>query len=54
DITAVAGMWTLRGWARLSISISIRSVSAYAEVHDPLNILDDTSRKTTRPYYTEL
>uniref|UniRef100_A0A8C2IQV1 DNA-binding protein RFX6 n=1 Tax=Cyprinus carpio TaxID=7962 RepID=A0A8C2IQV1_CYPCA len=33
---------------------SIRSVSAYAEVHDPLNILDDTSRKTTRPYYTEL
>uniref|UniRef100_A0A8C2HAG9 DNA-binding protein RFX6 n=1 Tax=Cyprinus carpio TaxID=7962 RepID=A0A8C2HAG9_CYPCA len=33
---------------------SIRSVSAYAEVHDPLNILDDTSRKTTRPYYTDL
>ncbi|XP_052391673.1 DNA-binding protein RFX6-like [Carassius gibelio] len=33
---------------------SIRSVSAYAEVHDPLNILDDTNRKTTRPYYTEL
>ncbi|XP_073788673.1 DNA-binding protein RFX6 isoform X1 [Danio rerio] len=32
---------------------SIRSVSAYAEAHDPLNILDDTSRKT-RPYYTEL
>ncbi|XP_051511163.1 DNA-binding protein RFX6 [Myxocyprinus asiaticus] len=33
---------------------SIRSVSAYTDVHDPLNILDDTSRKIARPYYTEL
>nr|XP_055043022.1 DNA-binding protein RFX6 isoform X1 [Misgurnus anguillicaudatus] len=34
---------------------STRSVSAYTEVHDPLNILDDTtSRKTARPFYTEL
>ncbi|XP_056619806.1 DNA-binding protein RFX6 [Triplophysa dalaica] len=33
---------------------SSRSVSAYSEVHDPLNILDDTSRKTARPFYTEL
>ncbi|XP_051952559.1 LOW QUALITY PROTEIN: DNA-binding protein RFX6-like [Xyrauchen texanus] len=33
---------------------SIRSVSAYTEVHDPLNILDDASRKKARPYYTEL
>ncbi|XP_045065983.1 DNA-binding protein RFX6 [Coregonus clupeaformis] len=32
---------------------SIRSVSAYGEVHDPLNILDDTGRKTVGPYYTE-
>uniref|UniRef100_A0A8C7LWL6 DNA-binding protein RFX6 n=1 Tax=Oncorhynchus mykiss TaxID=8022 RepID=A0A8C7LWL6_ONCMY len=27
---------------------SIRSVPVYGEVHDPLNILDDTGRKTTR------
>lgn len=32
---------------------SIRSVPAYGEVHDPLNILDDTGRKTAGPYYTE-
>uniref|UniRef100_A0A8C8JID0 RFX-type winged-helix domain-containing protein n=1 Tax=Oncorhynchus tshawytscha TaxID=74940 RepID=A0A8C8JID0_ONCTS len=32
---------------------SIRSVPVYGEVHDPLNILDDTGRKTAGPYYTE-
>ncbi|TRY58205.1 hypothetical protein DNTS_017416 [Danionella cerebrum] len=32
---------------------SVRSVSSYGEAHDPLNILDDTSRKA-RAYYTEL
>lgn len=32
---------------------TIRSVSAYADVHDPLNILDDTIRKPAGSYYTE-
>ncbi|XP_066532772.1 DNA-binding protein RFX6 [Hoplias malabaricus] len=32
---------------------SVRSVPAYADVHDPLNILNDTSRKTAGPYYPE-
>ncbi|KAJ8009045.1 hypothetical protein DPEC_G00084760 [Dallia pectoralis] len=32
---------------------SIRSATAYAEVHDPLNILDDGGRKTAGPFYTE-
>uniref|UniRef100_A0A673Y213 DNA-binding protein RFX6 n=1 Tax=Salmo trutta TaxID=8032 RepID=A0A673Y213_SALTR len=30
---------------------SIRSVPAYGEVHDPLNILDDTGRKTGTPMF---
>ncbi|XP_076874011.1 DNA-binding protein RFX6 [Brachyhypopomus gauderio] len=30
---------------------SARSVSAYADVHDPLNILNDTGRKTVASYY---
>lgn len=32
---------------------SIRSVPAYADVHDPLNILNDTGRKGAGSYYTE-
>ncbi|KAB5540054.1 hypothetical protein PHYPO_G00096930 [Pangasianodon hypophthalmus] len=35
----------------ISSVTSTRSVPAYAEVHDPLNILNDTSRKPTTPYY---
>ncbi|KAF7690521.1 DNA-binding protein RFX6 [Silurus meridionalis] len=36
----------------ISSVTSTRSVPAYAEVHDPLNILNDTNRKPTTPYYT--
>ncbi|XP_072512645.1 DNA-binding protein RFX6 [Salminus brasiliensis] len=32
---------------------SIRSVPAYTDVHDPLNILNDTGRKVAGPYYPE-
>ncbi|XP_006626386.2 DNA-binding protein RFX6 isoform X1 [Lepisosteus oculatus] len=32
---------------------SIRSVPAYNDVHDPLNILDDTGRKSTSTFYTD-
>lgn len=32
---------------------SIRSVPTYADVHDPLNILDDTGSKPAGPYYPE-
>uniref|UniRef100_A0A8K9Y7R8 DNA-binding protein RFX6 n=1 Tax=Oncorhynchus mykiss TaxID=8022 RepID=A0A8K9Y7R8_ONCMY len=32
---------------------SIRSVPTYADVHDPLNILDDTGRKPAGPYYPD-
>ncbi|XP_071019617.1 DNA-binding protein RFX6-like [Oncorhynchus clarkii lewisi] len=32
---------------------SIRSVPTYADIHDPLNILDDTGRKPAGPYYPE-
>ncbi|XP_017311664.1 DNA-binding protein RFX6 [Ictalurus punctatus] len=35
----------------ISSVTSTRSVPAYAEVHDPLNILNDTSRKPAAPYY---
>lgn len=35
----------------ISSVTSTRSVPAYAEVHDPLNILNDMSRKPTVPYY---
>ncbi|XP_060720942.1 DNA-binding protein RFX6 [Tachysurus vachellii] len=35
----------------ISSVTSSRSVPAYSEVHDPLNILNDTSRKPTTPYY---
>ncbi|XP_061100047.1 DNA-binding protein RFX6 [Conger conger] len=31
---------------------TIRCVPPYSDVHDPLNILDDASRKTTGPFYT--
>ncbi|NXV27639.1 RFX6 protein, partial [Rissa tridactyla] len=32
---------------------SIRSLPSYNDIHDPLNILDDTGRKQTGSYYTE-
>uniref|UniRef100_A0A6Q2ZAP7 DNA-binding protein RFX6 n=1 Tax=Esox lucius TaxID=8010 RepID=A0A6Q2ZAP7_ESOLU len=32
---------------------SIRSATTYAEVHDPLNILEDAGRKVTGPFYPE-
>ena len=32
---------------------TIRSVPSYADVHDPLNILDDTVRKPAGSYYSE-
>ncbi|KAF1559828.1 DNA-binding protein RFX6, partial [Eudyptes schlegeli] len=32
---------------------SIRSLPSYNDIHDPLNILDDSGRKQTGPYYTE-
>ncbi|NWR74933.1 RFX6 protein, partial [Centropus unirufus] len=32
---------------------SIRSLSSYNDIHDPLNILDDSGRKQTGSYYTE-
>ncbi|KAG7316359.1 hypothetical protein KOW79_019900 [Hemibagrus wyckioides] len=35
----------------ISTVTSTRSVPAYSEVHDPLNILNDTSRKPTASYY---
>ncbi|KAK3516690.1 hypothetical protein QTP70_022182 [Hemibagrus guttatus] len=35
----------------ISSVTSTRSVPAYSEVHDPLNILNDTSRKPTTSYY---
>ncbi|KAM9435028.1 DNA-binding protein RFX6 [Clarias gariepinus] len=35
----------------ISSVTSTRSVAAYSEVHDPLNILNDTGRKPSAPYY---
>ncbi|NWU53397.1 RFX6 protein, partial [Dromas ardeola] len=32
---------------------SIRSLPSYNDIHDPLNILDDSGRKQTGSYYTE-
>ncbi|KAM9383215.1 DNA-binding protein RFX6 [Phaethornis superciliosus] len=32
---------------------SIRSLPSYSDIHDPLNILDDSGRKQTGSYYTE-
>uniref|UniRef100_A0A8D0KUP4 DNA-binding protein RFX6 n=1 Tax=Strix occidentalis caurina TaxID=311401 RepID=A0A8D0KUP4_STROC len=32
---------------------SIRSLPSYNDIHDPLNILDDSGRKQTESYYTE-
>uniref|UniRef100_A0A663LZ93 DNA-binding protein RFX6 n=1 Tax=Athene cunicularia TaxID=194338 RepID=A0A663LZ93_ATHCN len=32
---------------------SIRSLPSYSDIHDPLNILDDSGRKHTDSYYTE-
>ncbi|NXG50640.1 RFX6 protein, partial [Psilopogon haemacephalus] len=32
---------------------SIRSLPSYSEMHDPLNLLDDSGRKQTGSYYTE-
>ncbi|XP_036406520.1 DNA-binding protein RFX6 [Megalops cyprinoides] len=32
---------------------TIRSVSGYSDVHDPLNLLDDTGRKPAGPYYSD-
>ncbi|NXP82207.1 RFX6 protein, partial [Ramphastos sulfuratus] len=32
---------------------SIRSLPSYSEIHDPLNLLDDSGRKQTGSYYTE-
>ncbi|NXX41814.1 RFX6 protein, partial [Tricholaema leucomelas] len=32
---------------------SIRSLPSYSEIHDPLNLLDDSGRKQTASYYTE-
>lgn len=32
---------------------SIRSLPSYNDIHDPLNILDDSGRKQTASFYTE-
>ncbi|NWI92872.1 RFX6 protein, partial [Pitta sordida] len=32
---------------------SIRSLPSYSDIHDPLNILDDSGRKQTGSYYTD-
>ncbi|KAK2511441.1 hypothetical protein Q9233_016968 [Columba guinea] len=32
---------------------SIRSLPSYNDIHDPLNILDDSGRKETGSFYTE-
>ncbi|EHA98405.1 DNA-binding protein RFX6, partial [Heterocephalus glaber] len=37
----------------VSVISSVRSLPAYSDIHDPLNILDDGSRKQTGSFYTD-
>ncbi|MBN3303242.1 RFX6 protein, partial [Amia calva] len=37
----------------ISTVSTIRSVPVYSDIHDPLNILDDTGRKTSGTFYTD-
>uniref|UniRef100_A0ABI7XB81 RFX-type winged-helix domain-containing protein n=1 Tax=Felis catus TaxID=9685 RepID=A0ABI7XB81_FELCA len=37
----------------VSVISSVRSLPPYSDIHDPLNILDDNSRKQTSSFYTD-
>lgn len=37
----------------VSVISSVRSLPPYGDIHDPLNILDDGSRKQTSSFYAD-
>lgn len=37
----------------VSVISSVRSLPTYNDIHDPLNILDDNSRKQTGSFYAD-
>lgn len=37
----------------VSVISSVRSLPPYSDIHDPLNILDDSTRKQTSSFYTD-